>query len=259
MALPKIAVYFVGRIDGYEDCMEQLLQIKKDYDPTFFMSLNSESRIRIFELDYLHKFTHILIIKEEQIVIKKTVLPEYLNEEYFAEREEFFTWDEEKKVASFSKEKFMNRKMRFFKFNGTNIYNTYSQLYHTKLVTQHILNYQKENSMKFDVILKFRADIKYTEPLILTMPLDNTIYIPEGRDHDGGINDTVAYGNVESMIEYSKTVDNIEFMLFKNILYHPESLLKFHLTNILKINIVRFPFKTNLTDKRRLITISTSD
>ena len=66
----RIAVYFAGRIQGYEDCMEQLLQIKNDYNPIFFMSLNMDSS----EVTNLDKFKELFSIEDDCVHIEKTIL-----------------------------------------------------------------------------------------------------------------------------------------------------------------------------------------
>ena len=35
----KVAVFFSGRINGYEDCTESIKQLIKDYDPVFLYQL----------------------------------------------------------------------------------------------------------------------------------------------------------------------------------------------------------------------------
>ena len=250
MTLPKIAVYFVGRIHGYEDCLEQLLQIKNDYNPTFFMSLNmNEAEINT---SYVEKFKEILSITPECIDNEKTILPEFLDDNNFTSSQEFIGWDSEKKARQFLADKFFAKKTRFWKFANTDIYKIYSMYYHTKKAFDLVLNYQKTHSVQFDLVLKFRADIKYMQPLHLYIPLPNTIYIPEGWDYEEGINANFAYGDLESMAKYSYLVNNIESILSNNYMFHPEQMLKIYLDTACKMHIIRFPFINVFTDKRHL-------
>ena len=248
MTLPKVAVYFAGRIQGYEDCTEQLLQIKNDYNPTFFMSLNMDSTEA--ELIYIEKFKKLFSIDDECVHIEKTILPSFLKEEDFTSSQEFIGWDNKTNSRIFLGEKFLNKKTKFWKFVNSDLYKTYSQYYHNKRAFELVAKYQEAHSMEFDVVLKFRADIKYTEPLHLYIPLKNTLYIPEGNDHEEGINAFIAYGDLESMKKYSYMVDNIESIINTNYMFHSEQMLKIYLDTACKMNIIRFPFITELTNKR---------
>ena len=244
----KIAVYFAGRIQGYEECLEQLLQIKNDYSPTFFMSLNTNSSDA--ESEYIKNFKEIFSIRSDCINIEETALPEYLKEEDFTSSQEFIGLDSKTNSRIFLREKFLNKKTKFWKFVTSDLYKTYSQYYHNKRAFDLVVNYQKIHSVEFDLVLKFRADIKYTQPLYLYIPLKNTIYIPEGNDHEEGINAFIAYGDTESMRKYSYMVDNIESIINTNYMFHSEQMLKIYLYTACKLHIIRFPFITELTDKR---------
>jgi hypothetical protein len=241
----RIAVYFAGRIQGYEDCMEQLLQIKNDYNPTFFMSLNMDS-----SETNLDNFKQLFSIEDDCVNLEKTILPGFLKEEDFTSSQEFIGWDSKTKSRIFLGEKFLNKKTKFWKFVNSDLYKTYSQYYHNKRAFELILNYQKTHSLEFDLVLKFRADIKYTQPLHLYIPLKDRLYIPEGNDHEEGINAFIAYGDLESMRKYSYMVDNIESIINTNYMFHSEQMLKIYLDTACKLKIIRFPFITELTDKR---------
>lgn len=246
----KVAVYFAGRIQGYEDCLEQLFQIKNDYTPIFFMSLNMDSN----EADdsYLEKFKQLFSIEDDCVHIEKTILPGFLKEEDFTSSQEFIGWDSKTNSRIFLGEKFLNKKTKFWKFANSDLYRTYSQYYHNKRAFELILKYQKTHSIEFDAVLKFRADIKYTQPLHLYIPLKDTLYIPEGNDYEEGINAFMAYGDTESMRKYSFMVDYIESIINTKYMFHSENMLKIYLDIVCKMNIIRFPFVTTLTDKRYL-------
>jgi hypothetical protein len=230
--------------------MEQLLHIKNDYSPTYFMSLNMDSSDS--DLLSIVKFKQLFSIENDCIHIEKTVLPEFLKEENFTSSQEFILWDTKTNSRIFHGEKFLNKKTKFWKFANSDLYKTYSQYYHNKRAFDLILNYQKNHSVQFDLVLKFRADIKYTQPLHLYIPLNHTLYIPEGNDYEEGINAFIAYGNTESMRKYSYMVDCIESIIKTNYMFHSENMLKIYLDIVCKINIIRFPFITELTDKRHL-------
>lgn len=246
----KVAIYFAGRIQGYEDCLEQLFQIKNDYSPMFFMSLNMNSNEA--NLGDVEKFKQLFSIEDECVHIEKTVLPEFLKEEDFTSSQEFIGWDSKTNSRIFLGEKFLQKKTKFWKFVNSDLYKTYSQYYHNKRAFELILKYQETHSLEFDVVVKFRADIKYTQPLHLYIPLKDTLYIPEGNDHEEGINAFMAYGDTESMKKYSYMVDNIESIINTNYMFHSEQMLKIYLDTACKLKLIRFPFITTLTDKRYL-------
>jgi len=100
--------------------------------------------------------------------------------------------------------------------------------------------YQLIKEKNYDIVIRNRTDIKFDRPLFLEDNLH--INIPSGGDHRGGLLDLFAYGNKSIMEKYCSLFDNIEnYINDKNILFHPESLLRHHCTkHNLKIN--RFIF-----------------
>jgi len=95
--------------------------------------------------------------------------------------------------------------------------------------------------VQYDCILSLRIDIVFQTQFQFNFPLKtNTIYIPLGFDFVFGINDQIAYGDLEVMKKYMNIVSNIILFLDNKItIPHPENLTK---TNILynNLNIERF-------------------
>ena len=88
-----------------------------------------------------------------------------------------------------------------------------------------------------DIIVSTRFDVCIAEPIIFPEVLeDNTVYIPQGEDHCGGINDRLAYGNYESMKKYCSTV------VEEN--NHPESALRIYIEKV-GLHVVRFENDTS--------------
>ena len=131
--------------------------------------------------------------------------------------------------------------------------NMFSMFYNNKKCVELIEN----SSTQYDVILRYRTEVCYQIPFkIPDVIKPNTVYIPNNYDW-GGINDQIAYGDLESMKTYTELYDNINNYNRKyNITIHPETLLKYHLQKN-KMNIVRFEFdyslikKENYTDQRK--------
>jgi hypothetical protein len=149
----------------------------------------------------------------------------------------------------------------FKKRPETIIANTYSMFYHNKRCFDLIEKYYQ----KFDIIIRFRADIHSPEVLPILNIKPNTIYIPKGQDpFEGTINDQVAYGDFNSIKIYCEVVNNIiafcncnkpqliksfNSIINKNTLFHPETLMKKQL-DVCRLNIIRFDYTYNL-DKIR--------
>ena len=186
---PVVAVIFAGRINGYEHNLNKIQDIINDYNPIFFCSLNEDKGS-----DYINKFTNTFNIKEDQINIEKTVLPEWINS-------------------------FMNEN----EITSIKPYNMYSMFYHEHKAFNLIEEYQVKYNIKFTTVLYHRADLQSTDKLIMNIPNYNTIYLSDERSYYG-VNDRMAYGNVDTMKKYCNTVNNLDTILVKsNIIYnHPQ-------------------------------------
>ena len=92
--------------------------------------------------------------------------------------------------------------------------------------------YEKENAMKFDVVIRMRYDseIKIMNPL---NQYDlNKINIPIYRDWMGGINDQFAFGPSELMDKYSNLFPTFGYHTRMCGIYHPETIFRTYLKDI---------------------------
>jgi len=202
----KIAIFFAGRIAAYQHVLHKLLEIKNTYNPLIFCSLNNESD----KAEDVAIFCKVLNIPVEQCNIEKTIVPE---------------WVERSTVH-----------------NKTGMY---SMFYHQNKAFTHIEQYQKQNSMHFDCILYYRADMDSKDKLVLNTPEINTVYIPNDREYDG-YNDRMAYGNYESMKLYSNLINSLEKILRDNpSVNNPEVILKKYLENT-ELKVSKIPYNTDL-------------
>lgn len=114
-----------------------------------------------------------------------------------------------------------------------------------------------KSGQQYDVVVRYRADIILKEPLLLQMPDVNTVYIPSCpncqrpclcKDHTG-INDQIAYGDMESMRKYCAAFPLLDTYLEEGTLLHPETL---NLINLQKqgLCIKRFPLSYELDAAR---------
>lgn len=106
--------------------------------------------------------------------------------------------------------------------------------------------YVTNNSVKYDAIIALRLDIVFHNKFTFSLHLeDNTIYIPS--DHDNyGLNDRVAYGNIDVMRKYMNIIHNVYYLLnIKKCNRHSECLT---LANVIyhRINICRFDNESHL-------------
>lgn len=98
---------------------------------------------------------------------------------------------------------------------------------------------------KYDAYVYSRLDIGMHDEFpidILDKVSNDTIFIPDGGDYEGGYNDLMAVGNYESMKIYMDMIDNILKYSKEGCIFHPEILLRYHL-NKNKINVQRFKMK----------------
>lgn len=218
--VPKnVAVIFSGRIKGYTYIEQNLEALQKKYNATFFISLNKEQKS-----EYIDRFCKKFNIGDEQAIIQKTISPEWIR-----------SFDVGYHVPGGKESPHVDYMYSMVK----NIYSAFSL----------IAPYQEKHNTQFDCILFYRADIDSAEIINITIPLENTVYIPEEFDWEG-TNYQVAYGNYDTMKKYCDLVNNIQKLCGEQRAgYHPETLLKRHLENE-GLNIVRFPFKYSLHPKR---------
>lgn len=211
----NIAMYFSGRITAYEKNINEILELKKKYTITFFCSLN------IPEItEYEQAFFNLLDMTPEQYSFESVVTPAYI-----------YKLDSKGEAVVYER--------------------VYSQFYNNKKCMDLINKYEDAHAIKFDIIIKYRADIRSTSPLPLTMPLKNTIYIPSGKDYGKpGINDQIAYGHSDVMNIYSNACEKLEHYCNKeNTLFHPETLTLKHIVSN-TIHIQRFDFLYDLDPSR---------
>jgi hypothetical protein len=117
--------------------------------------------------------------------------------------------------------------------------NNYYQLWGLKQVNRLRL----ETLKKYDIIARIRTDFKFLSPVLLKNTTWDKIYIPQGHDHRGGINDRFAIGPENMMNLY---LNRYDFWMEKqehinNYSTHAELNLKIYL-EYLGIPVGRIPF-----------------
>jgi hypothetical protein len=104
-----------------------------------------------------------------------------------------------------------------------------------------VFELMKKSGKIYDCIVSYRLDL-FSQSKIDYSNLDKSIYIPEGQDFNGGINDQVAYGAYEPMSIYMNLFDSMKkYLDEKKTIFFPELLNKCHLFEN-KISIIRVPY-----------------
>jgi hypothetical protein len=95
------------------------------------------------------------------------------------------------------------------KIHYETMYNTMSMHYNTTRCLNMITEYMKNNNISFDVVMKWRTEFRFdTFNDIHSTLIDNVLNIPRINNH-GGINDQIAYGNYNTMVEYANFYYNV--------------------------------------------------
>jgi hypothetical protein len=89
------------------------------------------------------------------------------------------------------------------------------------LLDEHI----KKTGLQYDCIVSYRLDLFSYNKIDYNIQ-SNILYIPEGSDYNGGINDQVAYGTYEEMKVYMNLINHIDTILFNIGVFHAELINK---------------------------------
>lgn len=104
--------------------------------------------------------------------------------------------------------------------------------------------YEKINNFKYEIVIRARFDLNF-ESFPIIKPLPQTVHIPSGFDHRGGINDLLSLGNREAMEKVCLLFRNLLQYANSGIGFHPESILRRHL-DLSGLDIERFDIKYKL-------------
>lgn len=110
--------------------------------------------------------------------------------------------------------------------------------------------YEEENNIKYDVVIRTRPDVLYYGDLIIPLEMKNDkVYVPLFGDF-GGLNDQIAYGSSEVMNKYSELYNRVDELILHKAWMNPEVLMKTNL-EVLHIGVNRFNLNYALmrTDK----------
>ena len=106
--------------------------------------------------------------------------------------------------------------------------------------------YEQENNMIFDCVVRMRFDSDFEGKILNLSNFTSGVYIPEGEDWLGGINDQFALGSSYDMNIYSNLINNLESL--QDCVYHPETLLRAYLDRQ-RVGVARFDFPVRINNK----------
>lgn len=90
-------------------------------------------------------------------------------------------------------------------------------------------DYEDQNHMKYDFVIRFRGDLFMEQTFPISKSLDTKfIYFPTYGNF-GGLNDQLAFGSSPVMDIYSSLYSNINSYMTQGAIMNPEKLLKFHI------------------------------
>lgn len=118
-----------------------------------------------------------------------------------------------------------------------NIFYMYYKVWRSFLLMQH---YEKLNNFQYDIVIRMRFDL-FFESFPLITPVSNTVYIPSGFDHRGGINDLLCLGDQITMEKVCNLFTHLTDYANPNtgIGFHPESILRKHI-DLCNLHVDRF-------------------
>jgi len=216
----RTAILFPGRIKGWEYNKESLKELQEKYSATFFVSLNLEGPD-----ESTRGFCEYFHVNPEQIAYIPTQTPE---------------------------------KYRQFHPDGKE-HNFYSQWFHVRNAFDLCKNFCIIKNTRFDLVIKYRSEIKPEKVLQIGTVLPKRFYCPVHPAYQ--TNDQMAYGDFEMMEAYSRLVNYYEYfyenkiLLYSGGLPRPTECVLFDYLNILanykKIDIIYIDFNFYLESRGR--------
>ena len=95
-----------------------------------------------------------------------------------------------------------------------------------------VLEFEKKNNIKFDIIMRSRHDVFFKEKILLkNYYTENKIFVPFFHSYNG-INDRFAFGSANVMSVYMNSYTNIYNKIYENVnIGNAENFMKLNLLN----------------------------
>jgi hypothetical protein len=147
---------------------------------------------------------------------------------------------------------FNNQKLYFNKIDNffhrkrpeTSIENTLQMFYRIYKCNELKSEYEKEENIKFDIVVRARPDLEYFNKINFKFLNKNEIIVP--KDYNwGGVCDQFWYSDSDTSDIISQLYLNIATYIAEGCVFHPETLLLYHCNknNIKVINDDNLKFK----------------
>ena len=160
-------------------------------------------------------------------------------------------------VELYSVKSFRNEFPQFEDFNGIPLEesqtkrNGFRMCYFWKRAYELMETYSKTHNVHYDLVIYLRADAIFHSDLKLPHIEQNCVYIPEGSDFLNGVNDQMAFGNMDTMKKFMNMYSSIvKIYLETNIPFHPETYVRESI-RIRGLQLKRFNLNYYLHAQRR--------
>jgi len=237
--LKNIAICISGHIrsfkEGYECIKKSIVDPNRDFNFYFFIDTWEKIGWRTEE-----KFQSISNHIEE---IKRT----YGTDHVFIENEK--DWDTERYMKYVSDISCLKKGYKGVRSKGEHIP---SMFYKIKSCNDKKTEYEKTNSLKFDLVMRHRTDIKINGEICLSdifNQSEKTIFVPLGDNppkfscnKQNHTRDMFAISSSKNIDYYSEVYSNLDTLCMQSGVFRPEVILHQHLQNNDKINIVEVEY-----------------
>lgn len=129
----------------------------------------------------------------------------------------------------------------------TKIQNVIYMYYKIWRVFELMRQYEQLNNIVYDQVIRMRFDL-FFESFPIIECKENTVYVPAGFDHRGGISDLLSMGTRATMQIACSVYTHLLEYYNMGIGLHPESVLRRHF-EIEKLNIERFNIRYKLRNE----------
>jgi hypothetical protein len=228
----KTAVLISGQIRNAKECYPSLYEnIIKPYQADVFIDSWLPNN---YTLDHRGQY------------IPNDMSVDDVLREYRPKLATFEDFDNSKLVQALSKVDIQNRKA----YDGswaqeTIIPNIFYMYYKVWRCFDLMKNYESLNETRYDLVFRMRFDLQFDSFPVHQEIAPNSVYVPEGFDHRGGLNDLMAFGDNSSMEKYCLLFPSLFNYANSGMGFHPESILRQHL-EIGKTKVERFSLKYKL-------------
>jgi SAM-dependent methyltransferase len=220
----KIAVCISGHMRTFEQTYHSFINnILSPYKETADIFINTWETVGAPASK--HGSDQSVVNKKTELIIpqiNELIKPKKINiETYESARDAIAKLNNDAKMAQVDKDHMPNG----------NLLSYGSMLYSLKQTGKMLDNYERENNISYDIIIRLRSDALFTnKPSIYEWDM-NVINVPIiGRYYANAMNDQFAVGNSKNMKIYFNLFDRIvEYVNGKQCLARPEVFLKYHL------------------------------